>query len=116
MRVSTGKARWITVEPQAWEVNDVGFLVEATHHNERSPNVRFCLRSIPAYTNQSHQPRLVGSCGETNNVSLYALGLRRITKITGPSKKDVYRARLRLLTADERNVWLRAHGYEALVP
>lgn len=91
-------------------VGDIGFLIESTDNNRRGA-VKYRLDSEPRCTNQSLQPRLTGWCGETNNVSVYAMGLRRVSKLT----KDG-RALLARLTDAERDEWLRANGYESLIP
>lgn len=52
---------------------DVGFLIERSSRGAE----RWTLSYTPAHTNQSHEPRLHGWCGETNNVSVYARGLAR---------------------------------------
>lgn len=59
-------------------VGTVGFL-------SRSPRQgcepRLMLDEHPRRTNMSHEPRLRGWCGETNNVSVHAMGMARVARI-----------------------------------
>lgn len=61
-----------------YELGQVGFLVEVSPQGRAS---RWELRSHPAHTNRSHEPRLHGWCGETNNVNVDAHGMARVTRI-----------------------------------
>ncbi len=60
------------------EIGREGFLVSVKPQGRAE---RFDLRDRPAHTNRSHEPRLVGWCGETNNVSVHAEGLAEIVRI-----------------------------------
>lgn len=76
-------ALWIDgydVEPMESQVGAVGFLVERTDEN-RGGAVRYLLRDHPPRTNRSHQPRLRGWCGTTNNICVHGCGLARISRI-----------------------------------
>ncbi|MEG7715413.1 hypothetical protein, partial [Listeria monocytogenes] len=87
-----------------YTVGDAGFLIEHTDNNRRG-RVSFELSDVPAMTNRSLERRLRGWCGETNNVSTYACGLRRVSRIT-----DNGRALPKRLTAVEEKAWLAANG------
>ena len=57
---------WIDDLSFTLKVGDVGFLWLA-HPEGKSP--RYTLVDRPLYTNGSHQPRLHGWCGTTDNIS-----------------------------------------------
>lgn len=61
------------------EIGAVGFLIEKSH--DLTGVTYYELRSRPAHTNQSNEPRLKGWCGTYNNVATYAQGLARVTKL-----------------------------------
>lgn len=61
-------------------VGDVGFLISITDTSNGSERV--VLRDNPARTNRTHEPKLVGWCGETNNRSVEAKGMARVTRVT----------------------------------
>ena len=76
--------RWIDGEDLS--LGDVGFLVETCPQGRAD----YCgLYSRPCHTNQSHEPRLHGWCGETNNVSRNALGLARVVRVAGNGRVQV---------------------------
>jgi hypothetical protein len=60
------------------EVGRVGFLVSVKPQGRAE---RLDLRDRPAHTNQSHEPRLTGWCGETNNVNVHAQGLAEVVRV-----------------------------------
>jgi len=62
---------------------EVGFLVSRLNTSRGSRSEYYSLQRHPAHTNQSHEPRLRGWCGETNNVSVTAAGLARVAKTFG---------------------------------
>jgi hypothetical protein len=58
-------------------VGDIGFLVEVCPEQRAD----YCvLQDRPAYTNQSHEPRLYGWCGTTNNVARFGQGVARVIR------------------------------------
>lgn len=61
-------------------VGDVGFLVEYNYAMQGGRSV-YRLEDRPPYTNQSHQPRLIGWCGSTNDVSVYGCGMAKCVRI-----------------------------------
>ena len=73
-------AIWID-EYQCSSVDGVGFLVRIVDNNHGSAE-SYRLDDRAPCTNMSHEPRLRGWCGETNNVSVYAKGLARISRRT----------------------------------
>lgn len=93
------------------EVNRPYFLVEADHTGYGGVTTRWQLRDQPLRTNQSHQPRLVGWCGETDNVSRHARGMVRVTSIAGNG-----RARIVRLQGAELTAALEQAGYPELDP
>lgn len=72
------KAIWID-DAYDHKVGDRGFLVRVTHVTKGWRRYDLCDR--PARTNQSHEYRLEGWCGTTNDVSVYAQGAGEIVKI-----------------------------------
>lgn len=72
-------ARWIGAEYVT--VGEIGFLVRRVGENLQQAD-SYMLQDSPAMTNISREPRLVGWCGETNNVSIYAEGLARVVRVT----------------------------------
>ncbi len=61
-------------------VGSKAFLVETT--NTSNGVTTWGLQDSPLRTNQSHEPRLSGWCGETNNRSRYARGLVEIVRLS----------------------------------
>lgn len=88
---------------------DVGFLVESQKTNVRGCPTRYSLRSRPAHTNMSHEPKLKGWCGETNNISITAEGLARVVRVTKNS-----RAQIVPLQGEEQSRALKTLGYPEL--
>lgn len=85
---------------------DVGFLIQ------RSPQGRadtYHLRRHPARTNGSHEPKLYGWCGETDNVSVYAEGLARVVKVAKNGRR-------RVAQVDPTAELLEELGYPELTP
>lgn len=79
--------RWIDTTDCEVNEGDVGFLVEVQDQNNASE--RWSLRERPAHTNQSHEPRLTGWCGTTNNRAVFAHGLARIAKTNSNGRVKV---------------------------
>ncbi len=69
--------------------SEIGFLV--LHERDGGSNPRWSLRKRPAHTNSSHEPRLHGWCGTTNNVSIRAEGLARISRVAGNGRVRLQR-------------------------
>jgi hypothetical protein len=59
--------------------NGIGFLMERTSYRNGCVTT-WHLLSRPVHTNSSHEPRLTGWCGDTDNVSRYAEGLARVAR------------------------------------
>jgi hypothetical protein len=98
---------WIDCEYA--EVGYIGYLVEVLDTNTG----RSChtLHEQPARTNRSHEPRLSGWCGETNNRSLTACGVWRVVQLNRTGE----RARIVGLTGDELSAFLEQDGYPELL-
>lgn len=62
-----------------YTVGQEGFLVQRSNPYQRRESWE--LSNVPAHTNGSHMPRLHGWCGETDNVSVYAHGVARVTRV-----------------------------------
>jgi hypothetical protein len=69
--------------------SQVGFLVRVVHENER--HVRYVLKARPPHTNQSHEPRLRGWCGTSDNIARYGCGLARVSRVTGNGRAQLVR-------------------------
>lgn len=77
-------------------VGDTAYLVEV--FDTTRGTTKWSLRARPCRTNSSHEPRLHGWCGETNNRSVYARGVVRITAFN----RDGDRARITAKTVRSR--------------
>ena len=95
---------WIDRDYEA--VGDVGFLVRIVREGRET----YRLRDTPPRTNQSHEPRLTGWCGETDNVSTFGEGMARVTATNVAGE----RMRVALLTGPELAAALEAAGYPGL--
>jgi hypothetical protein len=74
-------AIWINEEHVDYSIKDgdVAFLIERVREAPGMPSTHV-LRGRPAHTNSSHEPRLWGWCGTTDNVAVYAQGLAKIVR------------------------------------
>lgn len=59
-------------------VGDVGFLRRVCPQGQVE---RYDLDDRPPRTNRSHEPRLYGWCGETQNVNVYGAGMARVVRV-----------------------------------
>lgn len=98
---------WIGPDETLTE-GQIGFLVRKSH--ETNGSVRFVLRDIPAYTNQSNEPRLHGWCGTDNNLATSACGMARVTRLARNG-----RALVTQLLGDELKSALDELGYPELM-
>lgn len=90
---------------------DIGFLVELCHSN-RGWSTSHSLQDRPCHTNVSHEPRLKGWCGSTNNVSYDAMGLAKVVRVAKNG-----RAQIVAVTGKEGAEWLENEaGYPELIP
>ena len=71
--------KWIGTEMDTYRVGEVGFLVSREHHLQGWE--KWDIHTSPAHTNMSHQPRLRGWCGTTNDVAVYAHGLAKVARV-----------------------------------
>lgn len=95
---------WGDDEQGQHSIGDVGFLVQSQG--------RYRLYDRPAHTNMSHEPRLTGWCGTTNDISVSAEGLARVVR-TLPNGRVQYEQiedRAEIATA------LDSLGYPELMP
>jgi hypothetical protein len=90
-------------------MGDVGFLIELVQTTRNS--TRFELRDLPAYTNQSHQPRLYGWCGTTNDISCHAAGMAKVIRLARNG-----RALVQQIEGDELAAALDDLGFPELTP
>ena len=84
-------ALWINAYDAETDVGEIGFLVRSVDFNRRNPEDRFSIQRRPEHTNQSHEQRLRGWCGTTNNHARYAEGLARVVRITPGNRAMVLR-------------------------
>jgi hypothetical protein len=101
---NTTMAKWI--DHQDATVGDIGYLVE-THTNGRTS---WSLWDRPLRTNVSHEPRLSGWCGETDNRSRFARGVGRVVRVNAAGD----RAQIVTLAGDELSEFLARDGYPEL--
>lgn len=88
------------------DVDDVVFVASVLDTSNGGERYRYSLS--PYRTNQSHEPRLTGWCGETNNRSVTAEGLFRVVKIAGNYNE---RLQLKRVPAAELSAELMQLGY-----
>lgn len=72
---------------------------------------RWSLRERPCRTNRSGDATLGGWCGETNNLSLYALGVCKIVRLNEAGD----RAMVAKVTGAHLGAFLERDGYPGLV-
>ena len=89
-------------------VGTVGFLARVQDQNHGCAEV-YTLTQRPRRTNQSHEPRLNGWCGTTNNVAVFAEGMARVARVT---KNE--RCLLVALSPEEQEAALERLGYPGL--
>lgn len=68
----------IWIDGYELSVGEVGFLIECVPEGRAT---RYHLNDRPPYTNLSHEPRLHGWCGTTDNVARYGHGMARVTRV-----------------------------------
>ena len=94
-----------TDEDRVFSTTEIGFLVRK-HFDLQRRDV-WVLSDRPAHTNQSHQPRLYGWCGTTDDISVNAEGLGRVVRVAK-------NGRARLVRVDVTPAALEALGYPEL--
>ena len=97
---------WIGPE-KTLSVGDKGFLIE--HSNSTQGWERYELRDTPAYTNQSHKPKLHGWCGSWNDTATYGHGVWEVVRVAKNG-----RAFIKELEGDEMQAVLDDLGYPDL--
>jgi len=101
--------QWI--DGEGLSVGTIGFLVQTARVNDGCSE-HYGLYDRPCHTNQSHEPRLTGWCGTTNNVARYAEGLARVVRVAANGRVQVVP-----VTGAEGAAWLTdVAGYPELVP
>ena len=100
--------RWIGPD-ETLTVGQVGFLVEFSNAIRRSE--RYELRDRPPYTNQSHEPTLVGWCGSYNDLSTTGHGMARVVRLARNG-----RALVEELAGADLTAALEELGYPELDP
>jgi hypothetical protein len=90
-------AFWATENEGTLAVGDVGFVVERSHEGVDVTQVW----KLPARTNMSHEAKLRGYCGETNNIVITARGACEILR---RSTRDPDRVQVRALADDDQRV------------
>jgi hypothetical protein len=93
-----------TIEGQA------GFLVEISPQGQAD---RYDLRDEPARTNQSHEAKLTGWCGETNNVNVNAKGVWKPVRRSPNGRRTLIE---RVTDPAELAEFLETVGYPELIP
>lgn len=88
---------------------DKGFLVE--FYNSIAGSWRYVLRSKPAYTNLSNEPRLHGWCGSYMNLSTTGCGAWKVVRIAKSG-----RILIEEMKGEELAEFLEEMGYPELVP
>ena len=61
-------------------IGDIGFLIRSNDENHGNA-CRYRLSDHAARTNRSHEPKLEGWCGTTNNICVTACGMARVSRI-----------------------------------
>jgi hypothetical protein len=89
---------------------DIGYLVETL--DTSSGRTSWSVRDRPLRTNRSHEPRLTGWCGETDNRSRYARGVVKVTRVNAAQD----RAQISSLSGPELAEFLENDGHPELIP
>ncbi|MDD5008565.1 MAG: hypothetical protein PHC68_09255 [Syntrophorhabdaceae bacterium] len=90
-------------------VGDIGFLTRSNDENHGNA-CHYRLSDHASRTNRSHEPRLTGWCGTTNNVSVTACGLARVSRVAKNGRVCL----IELTNADEIAAALEELGYPGL--
>lgn len=97
---------WIRIPPtEYYRIGDILFV--ALSHSTNTRKTDYVLRERPFVTNQSHAVRLSGWCGETNNVSIHAMGAARLVIMNRTGGKGLFKK----LTPSELSAHMRKLGY-----
>ena len=99
---------WIDSEYS--KIGTIGYLVRTLNTSDGSD--RYSLRERPARTNMSHEPRLTGWVGETNNRSSTAVGCYRVVR----TNRAGDRAQIARVEGKELADFLASEGYPELIP
>ena len=89
---------------------EIGYLICTLDDN--AGRERYSLRDRPAQTNLSHEEKLRGWCGSTNNWSLWAKGVARVVE----RNQNRSRARVERVTGEALRAFLDADGHPELMP
>jgi len=100
---------WIDVDYET-TVGTIGYLVETLDTSRGGPH-RLSLRDRPLRTNVSHEPRLYGWCGETDNKSRTAAGVAKVVRMNRLGD----RAQIVSLTGENLRAFLEQDGYPELI-
>ena len=101
--------RWVDFDLSSeLGVGDFAYLVEVVDTTRGTTT--WSLSARPCRTNVSHEPRLHGWCGETDNRSVYARGVMRVSAFN----RDGDRARIAAASAAETSAFLERDGYPEL--
>ena len=103
---------WIDTHYNPTNVGDVGFLIESTNNGYGGSVTTHYMQEEPGRTNMSHEPRLHGWLGETNNISKHAKGMARVTRVS----KNGGRAFVVAIRDSELHAALEAAGHPDLCP
>ena len=98
--------KWID-EQEGYIVGECGFLINHSHETEGWESYQ--LRSVPARTNVSRVPRLIGWCGSYNNISTSGCGVWKVTRVAKNGRMLIQEA-----TAEEVEAFLEEMGYPGL--
>ena len=80
---------WID-NSNGYRVGDVGFLLEYTWHAKGGKS-QMRLSDRPGQANMSGRIIVDGWCGESNNVSVYAYGVARVSRVCKNGRAQVVR-------------------------
>lgn len=69
-------------------VDDIVFIYEKFISNTGVTTTH--ISKTPVCTNRSHEPRLYGWCGETNNISYTGIGIGKVKKYYSSGRMKVY--------------------------
>ncbi len=98
--------KWID-EQEGYIVGECGFLISHSHEAEGWESYQ--LRSVPARTNVSRVPRLIGWCGSYNNISTSGCGVWKVTRVAKNGRMLIQEA-----TVEEVETFLEEMGYPGL--
>lgn len=90
-----------------YDLGSLGFRIDRSTPGQGETTT---LSQRPAHTNQSHQPRLYGWCGSSNNTNTYANGVWKVTRVASNGRVQI----CEVTDHAEVEAWLDSVGFPDL--